>query len=576
MRKNLLLFAVLTPLFCIGQTNMLITSSTTEQVIIGNYDPAPYAGTQVLDPVDLASQLEDAISPDSLKASLIKLATFRTRNSGSDTVSTTEGYGAARRWAFQKFKEISQANNNRLLPSYFQFDQSICGMGQHSNVLGVLPGSVPSSGFILVEGHMDSRCASVCDVDCVAEGIEDNGSGTALVLELARVMAQYEFPNTIVFMITTAEEQGLYGAQAFAIYAQQNNLPLRAVLNNDVIGGIICGKTSSAPSCPGLNDIDSIGVRLFSQGGYNSKNKQLARFIKLEYQENLLPYVAVPMDIRIMSPEDRSGRGGDHIPFRQRSFAAMRFTSANEHGNASNNTGYTDRQHTSDDVLGVDTDGDMVVDSFFVDFNYLARNTLINANAASIAARNVPLPPDFTAIRSNDKLIMNFNTAIDTQTIRIALRSVTNDWDTVYTLSPSFSDELFCNPSLPLYVSVAGVDNYGAESLFSSEKIVSTSATKDPETAEDKGIELYQNHPNPFDEATWISFFVHKMPDAVSNSFVQISDHLGKTIQQIPVQIKPGMNEVLYSHGYGVTGAFVYTLIVNGRKIESKQMIFAN
>lgn len=576
MRNYCLLFAILTPFYSFSQTNILSTNPFAEQVMLGNYDPVPFSASAILDPESLADQLTSDISPDSLKAYILKLATFKTRNSGSDTISNITGIGAARRWVMEKFTEISSENNGRLLGSYLQFDRAICGIGQHRNMLAVLPGADPTSGFILVEGHLDSRCSMLCDTACIAEGVEDNATGTALVIELARVMSKWQFNNTIVFMVTTAEEQGLYGAQAFADYAQQKSLPLRAVLNNDVIGGIICGKTSSAPSCPGENDIDSTGVRLFSSGGYNSRHKQLARFIKLEYQENLLPGAVVPMDVRIMSPEDRTGRGGDHIPFRQKGFPAMRFTAANEHGNASNNASYSDRQHTSDDVLGVDTDGNGTVDSFFVDFNYLARNTLINANAAAIAARNVALPPDFSAVRSNNMLIINFSSPIDTLTIRVALRSISNDWDTVYTLSPSFSDVLFCNPTLPLYVSVAGVDQYGAESLFSAEKIVSTSATAEPTETEAAAIELYQNRPNPFDEATWISFFVREMPTSISQSSVQISDLQGKIIMNIPVNLKTGYNEVLYTHGYGVRGAFAYTLLINGIPVDTKQMIFAN
>ncbi|HAD11381.1 MAG TPA: hypothetical protein DCF33_02975, partial [Saprospirales bacterium] len=183
-------------------------------------------------------------------------------------------------------------------------------------------------------------------------------------LELARIMSKYQFPNTIVFLITTAEEQGLLGADAFADYIEQKNIPLRAVLNNDVIGGVLCGETSSPPSCPGLDHVDSTSVRLFSAGGFNSRHKQLARFIKLQYQENLQPIAEVPMNVRIMSPEDRTGRGGDHIPFRQKGYPAMRFTAANDHGDASNGPGYDDRQHTSEDILGADTDGDGAVDSF--------------------------------------------------------------------------------------------------------------------------------------------------------------------------------------------------------------------
>ncbi|MEK9830386.1 MAG: M28 family peptidase, partial [Schleiferiaceae bacterium] len=222
-----------------------------------------------------------------------------------------------------------------------------------------------------------------------------------LVMELARIMSAHEYPATLVFMVTIGEEQGLYGAGAFAQYADQENLPITAVFNNDVIGGIICGQTSSAPSCPGVNAIDSTQVRLFSAGSFNSAHKQLARYVKLQHQEELSAigtaqggWKAVPMQVSVMAAEDRTGRGGDHIPFRQRGFSAIRFTSANEHGNASNGPGYTDRQHTSGDVLGADTNGDGEVDSFYVDFHYLGRNALINANAAVMAAYAPPPPSD--------------------------------------------------------------------------------------------------------------------------------------------------------------------------------------
>lgn len=576
MRHLILCVALLAPLFVCGQTNILSTNPLAEQVLLGNYDPSPFTATPPSDPAELARQLEGSISADSLKSYILKLATFKTRNSGSDTLSNTTGIGAARRWVWDEFNRISAENNGRLISSYLQFDQAICSVNQHRNIFAVLPGSNPSGGFILVEGHFDSRCAVLCDTACLAKGVEDNATGTALVMELARAMSKWQFTSTIVFLVTTAEEQGLLGAYAFANYVQQKNLPLRAVLNNDVIGGIICGKTSSPPSCPGLDAIDSTSVRLFSQGGFNSKHKQLARFIKLQYKENLLPTTAVPMNVRIMSPEDRTGRGGDHIPFREKGYPAMRFTAANEHGDASNGSGYTDRQHTSSDVLGVDTNTDGSVDSFFVDFHYLARNTAVNAVGAAIAARNVPPAPDFTAVRAGNQLVMHFNQPIDNQTIRVALRSTTTDWDTVYTLSPTFNDVLYCNATGALYVSVAGVDAFGAESLFSGEKNIMTSATAEPGTEPQEAIQLFQNKPNPFDEATWISFYVHEMPQAVRSSAIQITDLQGKTIETIPLTLKPGMNEVLYTHGYGMHGTFAYTLLVNGQVVDTRQMIFAN
>ncbi len=562
-----------------AQTNILSTTPLAEQILLGNYNPADYPPVTVAPklPTELAAQLQANISPDSLRAYILRLSEFRTRNSGSDTISASTGIGAARRWTHQKFAEFSAANENRLVPSYLQFDLPICGVNQHRNIFAVLPGSNPSSGVVLVEGHIDSRCDVLCDVTCLAEGVEDNATGTALVLELARVMSRYQFENTIVFLVTIAEEQGLLGAEAFADYVQQKNIPLRAVLNNDVIGGIICGATSSPPSCPGLNNIDSTSVRLFSFGSANSLPKQLARFNKLQYIENLLPFAQVPMNVRIMSPEDRSGRGGDHKPFREHLYPAMRFTAANEHGDASNGPTYTDRQHSSRDVLGTDNDGNGAVDSFFVDFNYLARNTLINANALAIAARGVTLPSTtYTATRSNGLLTLTLDSPIDTFTFRVALRSTTNDWDTVYTCFGN-SALVPCNPTGVVYASIAGVDYWGAESLFSGEKIVVTSATDEPGSTEaEPNFQLFQNRPNPFDEATWITFWVKELPPAAQSAFVQIIDLQGRVIQNLPVTLQQGMNEVLYTHGYGVHGTFTYALIVGGKTVDARQMIFAN
>lgn len=562
-----------------AQTNLFSTNPIAEQILLGNYNPANYAPATATPqlPTELAAQLQANISPDSLKAYILQLSKFETRNSGSDTVSATRGIGAARRWTYQKFAEFGTANGGRLLPSYLQFDLAICGMGQHRNIFAVLPGSVPGSGVVLVEGHIDSRCAVLCDTSCLAEGVEDNATGTALVLETARVMSRYQFANTVVFLVTIAEEQGLLGAEAFADYVQQKNIPLRAVLNNDVIGGILCGATSSPPSCPGLDDVDSTSVRLFSSGSFNSKHKQLARFNKLQYQENLLPFAQVPMNVRIMSPEDRTGRGGDHIPFREHNYPAMRFTSANEHGDASNGPGYTDRQHTSDDILGTDNDGNGAVDSFFVDFNYLARNTLINANALAVAARSVSLPSQtFTATRSNGMMNLTLDTPLDTFTFRVALRSIANDWDTAYTCFGNAAS-VPCNPTGVLYASIAGVDYWGAESLFSIEKIVLTTGSEEPNDAgQEPNFRLFQNRPNPFDEATWISFWVNQLPPANESAFVQISDLNGRVIQRMPVALQQGMNEVLYTHGYGVRGTFTYALFVGGKAVDARQMIFAN
>jgi hypothetical protein len=561
-----------------SQTNLFLTNSLADQVLKGTYDPSQFSSSNpTTDHQQIVQHLQNTINPDSLKAYILKLATFSNRNTGSDTLSADTGIGAARRWVYSKFQEYSALNENRLVPSYFQFDQAICSVNRHRNILAVLPGTnADQHEVILIEGHLDSRCETTCDVLCEAQGIEDNATGSALVLELARVMSNFSYPNTIVFMLTTGEEQGLYGSTAFAMYCQNNAIPVKAVLNNDVIGGVICGNTSSAPSCPGVNAIDSTQVRIFSYGGFNSPNKQLSRFVKLQYKEELLQHVSVPMLISIMTPEDRSGRSGDHVPFRQRGFTACRFTSANEHGDASNGPGYTDRQHTSEDVLGIDTDLDGQIDSFFVDFNYLARNAAINGTGACIAAKG-PNKPDFSiSTIVGPGLIIQITDQTQYASYRVGIRSLTNDWDSVYTMS-GIIDTIYPVQASMYYVSVASVDAAGMESLFSKEVMIYDNEVSVGEVEPDKSesLHLLQNKPNPFDEATIIGVYMEKSV-SYKKAWIAIEDLNGKEIERISIDLNKEINEVQYIHGYGRSGIYNYSLYVDNQRIESRRMIFAN
>jgi hypothetical protein len=276
-----------------AQENILVTNPEVDQIMTGDYDPSAYLPSTIINhPDDIFDGIIAGISTDSLLSYLEILSTFENRNTGADTTSNTFGMGAARRWAFDMFTLFSTQHENRLKPAYLQFDQDICGMGQHRNVIAALPGiGANRHELIIVEAHMDSRCEDNCDIECVAHGMEDNGSGTALVLELARVMSQFAFDRTIIFMITTGEEQGLFGANAFAEYCQNEELEVYAVYNNDIVGGVICGETASPPGCPGLNEVDSINVRLYSASGSlaSSSSRRLARFARLEYEENIAP-----------------------------------------------------------------------------------------------------------------------------------------------------------------------------------------------------------------------------------------------------------------------------------------------
>ncbi len=580
--KNLIYAASF--LLCSGslfaQLNIISTNPAAEQVMLGNYNPNTYMPTQVIaHPDSLTRGIQMRISPDSLKNYIIKLSTFRNRNTGADTVSNITGIGAARRWVYQKFQEFSSQNENRLIPSYLQFDLSICNFPQHRDIFCVLPGTdTTDKSIIIIEGHIDSRCEGSCDILCNAQGIEDNASGTALVMELARVMAKYTYKQTIVFLVTIGEEQGLWGAEAFADYVQQKGILVKAVQNNDVIGGVICGQTSSPPSCAPFNDIDSLNVRLFSQGSVNSKHKGYARFIKLEYKEQLIQLVSVPSLINIMTPEDRTGRSGDHVPFRQHLYTAMRFTSANEHGDAGvSNPNYTDRQHTTRDTLGADTDNDQVVDSFFVDFNYLGRNAVINGNAAAMCATG-PKQPDFNLFSWGvNNIIVQVTQQTQYGQYRVGIRTSTNDWDTVYTMTNTLIDTF---PVVPLtnnivYVSIMSVDTDSIESIPSQEKTVNVSGLGNGIINDPSGIELLHNKPNPFDEATYLTFYIDKEVRAKKSEII-VRDVTGRELKKIPVILQKGMNEVLYEHGYGMNGVLSWTLMVDGKVAGSRTMVFAN
>ena len=550
-----------------AQTNITVSNPSVLSILQGNYNPSIYASSNVINfPDSISLGIWRDISPDSIKANIIQLSTYKNRNSGSDTLSSSIGIGAARTWVFQKFQEYSLQQENRLVPFYLQFDRTICSITKHKNVCAILPGSDTSDkSIIIIEGHIDSRCEDVCDIICNAQGIEDNASGTALVMELARVMSKFTYQHTIVFLITTAEEQGLYGAEAFADFTTLNNIEVKAVQNNDVIGGILCGETSSPPSCPGIGNVDSTHVRIFSFGNFNSKHKGFARFNKLEYQEQLLPHVETPMEIWIMSPEDRTGRSGDHVPFRQKNYPSIRYTSANEHGDANvADTTYTDRQHSVRDTLGIDTDNDDIIDSFFVDFRYLARNAYINGNAAAMAA----IGTNMIRIEVTDQTQYN--------AYRVGVRSTSHDWDTVFTMTNTLVDSFDVSSiNNVIYVSIMSVDDDGIESLPSREYTVNISSIDNGVVDAEPSVQLLQNRPNPFDESTYIQF-IAKEGLQYKKAEIIITSINGVQIRIIPIEIQTGINEVLYTHGYGATGLLHYSLVIDGRIIETKSMVFAN
>ncbi|NDC29617.1 MAG: M28 family peptidase [Bacteroidetes bacterium] len=580
MRNFLLLFSCCFWLVnTYAQSNYQFTNPAIESILKGNYNSTLYNNALKPSPKnEIIDNIFNGVNQDSLLNYLMQLSSFTTRNTGSDTVSNTLGIGAARRWAHAKFERFSAQNNKRLLASYFQFDKLICSSNQHRNIMAILPGSDTSyKGFVLIEAHLDSRCESVCDTLCLAQGMEDNGSGCALLLELARVMSSKNYRRTIVFMLTIGEEQGLDGADAFAKYCKSNNLNIKAVFNNDVIGGIICGKTSSPPGCPSENERDSINVRIYSAGTNLSSYKGLARFVKLEFEEEMKPKMSIKTIVNLMNAEDRTGRGGDHIPFRQQNYNSIRFTSANEHGDANPVAGYADRQHSTRDILGKDFNNDNVIDSYYVSTSYLQRNCLLNGTSIAMAA-NGPNVPEFSITNVGNGITIVFKNPISPNNYRVGIRTRKIDFDTVYKVNGQSDFTLFnVKTDSIYYVSVARFDDENIESLFATEQLVKVKGAPNSGithlTLTEKRIHFIPVSPNPADETLSFAVWV-KNPVKNAKGLIEIRDTQGKLVSSLPIALDAEVNEVLYEHGYNAKGLYHCALFIEGEIVDTQKLIF--
>jgi Zn-dependent M28 family amino/carboxypeptidase len=246
-----------------------------------------------------------------------------------------------------------------------------------TNIVATLRGTQPESEkrMYVVSGHYDSMCASPTDEKCDAPGANDDASGTAAVLEMARAMATHKFEATIVFMTVPGEEQGLLGATYYAEQAKTKNFDIEGMFTNDIIGSSLGGNgvrdahtvrvfSEGVPS----NETTAEATTRRSVGGENdSTSRQLARFIKEAGERN------VPgMKVRLVYRRDRYGRGGDHQPFLERGYPAVRFTEPNENYN---------HQHQNVRLENGVQFGDLTE---FDDFNYIA--DVARINAASLAA----------------------------------------------------------------------------------------------------------------------------------------------------------------------------------------------
>ncbi len=293
----------------------------------------------------LIQEMINQVSLDSLTDLHDTLVSFVTRNTYSDTLSETKGIGAARRWIYNTFQEYSDANGGRLQVYYDTFEHVIpehlqehFGLEEYPmrNVVALLPGKTDDLRYI-VNGHYDSSPSEDLtpeNLNDPAPGADDDGSGTVITMELARVLSAYEFDHTILFVAFVAEEQGLWGADHMAQTALDEEWDVAAVIGNDIVGNIHGGNGVT----------EDRYVRVFSPDPVDSKSRNWARYI----QQTGGPYVP-ELDVRLVFRLDRFGRGGDHSRFVRRGYAGVRFSEPyenyayqhNEHDKAE----YTSREY---------------------------------------------------------------------------------------------------------------------------------------------------------------------------------------------------------------------------------------
>lgn len=374
---------------------------------------------------DLDAMLK-AISADTIRASVETLAGFHTRHTMSDTVSEVRGIGAARRWIHREMSRYAAESGGRMQVSYHRYTQPparrIAVETEIVNVVAVLPGTTDPGRILVVSGHYDSICGVNTDAECHAPGANDDASGTAAVMELARVMSRHAFDATLVFMAVAGEEQGLYGAAKWAEEAARDSLDIQLMITNDIIGSPVAEDGTSEPYrvrlfADGVPPVleNSIRVQAYLRtGGENDMPpRQAARHI-VEVNRRFNPGMEVEMIYR----RDRYLRGGDHIPFLNQGYAAVRFSEPHEKYRHQHQT-----VRTEDGVVY----GDLPE---FVDPAYIARVAGVNAVALAATAW-APAPPadvrmDLGGLTNDTTIRWRANREADLAGYRIVWRKTTS------------------------------------------------------------------------------------------------------------------------------------------------------
>jgi hypothetical protein len=340
------------------------------------------------------------IDPKRIEATVRKLVTFGTRHTLSSQDDPNRGIGAARDWIYGQLQSIAATSGGRMTVELQSFIQApgprIPVPTRITNVVATLHGQSTPGRTYVVSGHYDSRVTDVMNATSDAPGADDDGSGVAAVIELARVMATRRTEATIVFAAVAAEEQGLFGSAYQASQLKAAGADVQGMFTNDIIGSSTADDGTRDPrtvrlfaeGVPTAETPAQAAIRQSVGGENDSPSRQLARFV-----ENVAQNDATGMRVRVIYRRDRYLRGGDHISYLQQGWPAARFTEPNED---------FAHQHQDVRVEGGKQYGDLPQ---FCDFDYIARVTRVNGAALWSLAQAPGTPQNakiLTAQLTND------------------------------------------------------------------------------------------------------------------------------------------------------------------------------
>jgi hypothetical protein len=354
---------------------ILATGEEAQAAPGGHHDDSPGRRPRPQRPDrELRAILRD-IDPARIEATVRRLVAFGTRHTLSEQDNPVRGIGAARDWIFQQMQAYAAASAGRMTVELQSFIQPVSSRipapTRITNVVATLHGSVAPDRIYVVTGHYDSRVTDVMDATSYAPGADDDASGVAVVMELARVLATHRSEATIVLAAVAAEEQGLYGSDHLAQVFADAGANVEAMFSNDIVGtGNAHDGTRNDPrtvrlfveGVPTSETPAQAAIRKSVGGENDGPSRQLGRFV-----ETVAENPQTGMDVRVIWRRDRYLRGSDHISFLLRGYPAGRFTEPRENF-----------AHEHQDVRVEDgvQYGDLPE---FCDFGYIARVARVNA-----------------------------------------------------------------------------------------------------------------------------------------------------------------------------------------------------